>query len=204
VRADFSHPFLMFLRDYARRSTLLRKLKTIITNRRMNYEEAFDKAMLSRISDGNMVWDIGANLGHYTRKFAAAVGPAGLVIAFEPSPSVYNELRQMASGLNNIVCINNAVADFNGESEFLVAPEMLSALGRLKSISAEESGNTISVPVITGDSYIAQHPRHAPHWIKIDVEGFEFEVVRGLSNYIAGNKLQGLFVIVCRSSLHVA
>ena len=51
------------------------------------YEQDFRSAMIASIRPGDCVWDVGANVGFYSELFIDAVGPAGKVISFEPSPA---------------------------------------------------------------------------------------------------------------------
>lgn len=49
--------------------------------------------MFEAIKPGDVIWDVGANVGYYTRKFSDSVGPAGQVFAFEPFPATAARLR---------------------------------------------------------------------------------------------------------------
>src|SRR5258708_259287 len=66
------------------------------------YEQGFRSAMFARIGRGDWVGDVGANVGLYSELFAMAVGPAGNVISFEPSPAcvgiLEERLRERAAG----------------------------------------------------------------------------------------------------------
>ena len=57
------------------------------------YESRFDNALLSHINTGDRVWDVGANVGFYTAKFAEKVGPTGVVVAFEPVRECFDLLE---------------------------------------------------------------------------------------------------------------
>ena len=71
---------------------LLRKLlRTLRLNKLLakvlyprGYEAKFDEAMLNRIKPGDTVWDVGANVGYYTEKFAIATGEKGLFKLLSP------------------------------------------------------------------------------------------------------------------------
>ena len=58
------------------------------------YEHSFKSAVLACIRPGDCVWDVGANVGFYSELFAMAVGPAGKVISFEPSPACVTVLEE--------------------------------------------------------------------------------------------------------------
>ncbi len=53
---------------------------------RRHYEQKFRHAMLNTIRPGDIIWDVGANVGHYSTVFSDVVGSIGRVFAYEPSP----------------------------------------------------------------------------------------------------------------------
>src|SRR5215470_17062957 len=65
------------------------------------------------ISAGDWVIDVGANVGHYTKRFSELVGPTGRVIAFEPVPETFALLAANLQVLpkTNATLINAAVSD---------------------------------------------------------------------------------------------
>ena len=65
------------------------------------------------ISSGDWVVDVGANVGHYTKKFSELVGPSGRVIAFEPVPTTFSLLSANTERFThlNVTLINAAVSN---------------------------------------------------------------------------------------------
>ena len=57
------------------------------------YEAKYDNCFSATLRQGDCVWDVGANVGYYTRSFCDRVGDAGFVFAFEPSPANYVRLN---------------------------------------------------------------------------------------------------------------
>ena len=83
------------------------------------YEESFRAAMFSCIRPGDCVWDVGANVGLYSELFAAAVGSAGKVISFEPSPdcvAIIEERRRSSSVGTPWEVIAGALSDDDGDA----------------------------------------------------------------------------------------
>lgn len=74
----------VFLRNILRSLGLNPLLHKLIYGNN-SYEEHFDKLFASKIKPGFIVFDIGANIGHYTRLYSNLVGHKGKVVAFEPS-----------------------------------------------------------------------------------------------------------------------
>jgi FkbM family methyltransferase len=135
------------------------------------------------IRRGDLVFDIGANDGRYTDVF---VELGATVVAVEPNPSLARILRERFRAKVEEV----AVGSEPGFAELhLGSDDILSTLStewmdiaRREQLMNEWSGETITVPVSTLDALIARHG--VPSYVKIDVEGYEPQVLRGLSQAI--------------------
>jgi FkbM family methyltransferase len=134
------------------------------------------------------VWDIGANEGYYTRKFAETVGAPGLVVAFEPSPQNIEKLNRQVRGLENVVVEQVAMSDSSGTASFFYSPggDQTDGLSRRRADMEE----TI-VLTRRADDFASRYP---PSVIKIDVEGFEPEVVRGMQDTLRSAGLRAVFI----------
>jgi len=170
---DYSSPVLLGVRNLARRVGVLPFLQHLWRSLRgEGYEENFEKALLSGIHKGDVVWDIGANVGLYSRKFSDLTGPSGKVVAFEPSRQTFVSLSSNVASYQNVVCFQIAVSDSVGKAEFFVTEEENSPVNGLAQRSDIPVGEVYSVDVSTGDEFNAQHPELSPNVMKIDVEGF--------------------------------
>lgn len=150
------------------------------------YEEDFEKSIVSRISPGDTVWDIGANIGYYTLKFSDAAGPNGKVVAFEPSPRTFERLVSEVSGRQNISSEQIALSDHRGEAKFYYGNAVDGVTDALQG-----NGSFNMVQVACGDDFSP-----APSVIKIDVEGFELEVLKGMPETLKAPALRNLFIEV--------
>lgn len=117
-----------------------------------------------------VLYDVGANIGIYSL-YAASLYPRGRVYAFEPSRLNYKRVRENAelNGFCNIFAINVAVADKYGTACF---PEY-NEIG--------ESGNQ-AVNTLFGGHVVFTIPLDgfiAPNYLKIDVDGAEWNIVQG-------------------------
>ena len=61
---------------------------------------------IDKITENSIIWDIGANIGHYTKIFSDQVSDSGAVCAFEPSPINFSNLEKNCRLLNNIFLFN--------------------------------------------------------------------------------------------------
>src|ERR1700730_7418081 len=67
-----------------------------------DYESSFSRQLMSACRSGDVVWDVGANIGHYSQSFAKSVGVSGKVFAFEPGLENLSRLRSVCGGTANV------------------------------------------------------------------------------------------------------
>ena len=146
-----------------------------------NQRGILDQAILP----GSTILDVGANLGFYTCLFAKKVGQAGKVIAVEPTPMVFQSLQENVS-LNNlndrVTTLPVALSDKGGVAKmhvFSEGNEVYNSLGAMDSWLGEPPEGSIDVETTTMDSLLNKIPDSTPCFIKIDVEGFQHQVLRG-------------------------
>jgi FkbM family methyltransferase len=164
------------------------------------YEHDFKSAMLSCIRPGDCVWDVGANVGLYSEMFALTVGPSGKVESFEPSPAcvaaLERRLRDRSAGASwEVVPI--ALSDVDGDGWLSLGDGGTAPSNHLAS---SDDASVIRVKTARGDSLLAQG-YGPPAVIKIDVEGFEGEVLDGMSSVLADASLRAVCVEVHFSQL---
>jgi FkbM family methyltransferase len=188
-----THPLTIRLRSLARRAGLVALIRPLLRTR--NYEEAFSTALLSEIQRGDTVWDVGANVGYYTLQFAELVGPEGRVIAFEPSPRNFPRLEEACNGRTNIRLVMAALGRSEGQVAFHVSDDETGVTDRIES-SAQGNRDAVSVNVTTGDAFLARTEAAAPDVLKLDVEGFEDDVLEGLCLTLGTKSIRALFVEV--------
>jgi len=140
-------------------------------------------------SNANTIFDIGANTGIYAL-LAKAVNPASVVYAFEPLNRIYN-LLQNNNRLNNfdINCLNYAVSDVNGKANFY---DVETTIGDVSSASLsknfQENQIELEVEVKTLATIINDFNIDKIDLIKIDVETFEPQVLKGFHPYLEAFK----------------
>lgn len=136
-------------------------------------EPEFD--MLNKwVSPGDIVIDVGANVGHYSLRLASLVGPTGLVYAFEPVQRTFAFLSYnvAASGMTNLILFNAAASDEPRQIRMTV-PE---TSGRANYYGATVAANGHIAHALVIDSLALPPVAFA----KIDVEGHEASVLQGM------------------------
>lgn len=142
------------------------------------------------VGEGDVVLDLGANVGLYTSVLSRWVGPRGEVHAVEPIPETHRTLRHVVTrlGLRNVRLHQCAVADCEGSAE-MELPRMARGEGhyyaRLAGDDAFASAERFTVRVATVDVLCAGIERPV-RFVKCDVEGHELGVVRGADALLRG------------------
>jgi FkbM family methyltransferase len=134
------------------------------------------------VSPGDLVLDVGANVGMYSEVFLHL---GARVAAVEPNPDCAAQLKDLRPRERlTVECV--ALGSTNSEATLYMtdadtlstlSPEWIAA--HAPKLVHKEFNRTIRVPVVTLDELIAKHG--TPKFIKIDVEGFEKEVLDGLT-----------------------
>jgi FkbM family methyltransferase len=154
-------------------------------------------AIIGALQPGMTFIDIGANFGTYTLIGAHAVGDEGQVIAIEPSPAIAALLREnvimngFAERCHVLPC---ALGDCEGTAtlhEFATRQGSNTLLPQIADIARAEYDETITartVPLRTLDAIIAECAPDRIDLIKIDVEGFEEQVLEGGRQMLARHR----------------
>ncbi|UCB43081.1 MAG: FkbM family methyltransferase [Dehalococcoidales bacterium] len=136
------------------------------------------------IRKGNIMLDIGANIGYFTLIAASLVGNEGKVFAFEPNPSAFDILRKNveANGYENVVLVPKAVSDTSGKVRLFLEKD---ANMRWSSIyDIHESSGSLEVDTIAIDDFLATSYDGAVDFIKLDIEGAELAALRGMAGLV--------------------
>ncbi len=138
-------------------------------------------SMLSRlIRNGDWVIDVGANVGFYAKRFAELVGPEGRVLAFEPVPETFLLLANNMEScrLSNVSLFNAAVSETTGVVGMAIPK--FSDTGQLNYYQAHITSPGESELRILTVSLDAIQIHTTVRLIKIDAEGHEFLVLKGM------------------------
>ena len=188
---------LIKLRSEGRKLGLHRFLYHLRTTLRLNdeYEKHFHKALEGAVRSGDVVWDVGANVGFYTELFCRWVGPTGRVVAFEPNPAACEAIRKRLPACEILTLENIALGSLEGTMSLVVGNEDCPPNAHLMPELDVSSANKFAVPVqvSTGD-VICERIGQVPAVIKIDVEGFEDDVLEGLEHTLSSPSVRAVFL----------
>ena len=176
-----TEPFRFRTRDYEMFAVPQKWHLSRSVIRKGSWESYITDVFRSHLRPGLTVVDVGANYGHYALTAANAVGRDGLVLAFEPQPVVFTDLRRNASLLphHNLQVFAMALGDTNGDA-VLAVDTTTSGWSSLVAELVPSPGDSITVPVRRlGDVLAEVAPSRKVGLMKIDVEGFEAQVFRG-------------------------
>lgn len=157
--------------------------------------------LFKNIQQGFLILDVGVNFGETLLNFAKLTGNTGTVYGFEPMPFTYKKCRHNV-GLNdfkNIVVENLALSN---SMEKLVINDPLNGNsgGTYVSKITVAAENKITINAITLDDYVIEKDLKKIDFIKIDVEGYETNVLLGALNVIQKFK-PILYIEVCDENL---
>lgn len=153
-------------------------------------------ALRDRLRPGDVVYDIGANVGYFTLLAAQLVGPEGHVYAFEPNAEVLTKLRHhvQLNGLDNVTILNCALADRDGRAEFHAVRGANSGRSSLR--REVDPDATTEVELCRLDTLVTEQGLRPPDLVKMDIEGAECLALRGMSETIVRQERLALLVEV--------
>jgi FkbM family methyltransferase len=146
------------------------------------WEPWAQRAMRRLVRRGDTCWDVGANAGTHALALSRLVGPSGSVFAVEPHPRSFALLCENVrlNRARNVTALRLAAGSVDG------AATLRSPLGtpgsRLLASLRRETGDE-SVEVVTRrlDDLREEGALAPPRFVKVDVEGFDAEVLEGMS-----------------------
>jgi len=150
----------------------------------------------SEVKPGNVVIDVGANIGMYTLLATKLVGNVGKVYSFEPDPISFSNLKRnvLENNIENVVLINKAASSKTGTSKLSISPSQNQAT-RMKNYLIKDEINSKKYTVIETVSLddFFENKSKKVDVIKMDIEGSEFEALKGMKNLIDKNDEIKLF-----------
>ena len=169
------------------------------------FEKQTVKIIEDTLRSGMTMIDIGAHVGYFSLLGASLVGDEGKIYAFEPEPQNYSLLADNIerNGYKNVVAESKAVSEISGEAQLFI-----SGLdnGSHSIYQNEKRKTTDYVPVQTVnlDDYLGTMGCHHIDLIKIDVEGAEIDVIKGMVGVLSREDAPTLIIEFCPFLLEAA
>jgi FkbM family methyltransferase len=164
------------------------------------FEDAELRYLNRLVQPGDNVFDIGANVGLFSVVLGRAVGAQGRVIAAEPVPE--NAVRAKANfelnQLTNVQLIHAAIGSTEGSIRLNLATD-LAYPSVVVVAESRGSGKSIDVPLRTLDNIWLEMGSPPIRFVKIDVEGYELEVLRGAVSLV--RQAQPVFLLEANDSV---
>lgn len=152
-----------------------------------SFEETEIGFLKNFLKPGDCFFDIGANIGLFSLHASPIVDKNGSIYAFEPTPETYYRLNQniLLNNFKNIIIENTGLSDTSGSTEFHVSTNGYDALNSIVVLSELENNHTtISVNTDTVDNYVKLNKIVHIDLIKVDVEGWELNVLKGATSVL--------------------
>jgi FkbM family methyltransferase len=149
------------------------------------YEPFETEIVKTEVRKGDIVLDIGANIGYYTLIFANLVGPEGKVFAFEPDPGNFDLLEKNveANGYHNVILVNKAVSNKNGKIKLYLSDD----IGDHRTYDPGDGRKFVEIEAVRLDDYFKQGTSRV-NFIKMDIQGAEWEAIQGMNLLLQKNR----------------
>ena len=164
------------------------------------YGELDTKIVKKIVKSGDVVLDLGANIGYFTILFAKIVGENGKVVAFEPESKNFQILKKNISenGYNNVILENKAVSEKNGSTVLFTGTKSSGANRIYEPKKAQEwrkkekqqEFEKNEIETVSIDKFLNEKEIEKVNFIKIDIEGGEFFALKGMKNILKNPDLK--------------
>ena len=151
------------------------------------WESFVDDVLCALISPGDVVFDVGANMGYYSVKLGSRMGPAGKLYSFEPNPDLFSVLNDniRINGLTpNSKLFQAAAGDSTSRQKLIFHPNYSGGGTVVDPAHPTPAGfGEAAIDIVAIDEVAG--PDLAADLIKIDVEGYEPAALAGAARLIA-------------------
>jgi FkbM family methyltransferase len=146
-----------------------------------HYHERYETLLIQRVLEqGDVFWDIGANIGYFVLAAAAALANTGKVVAFEPMAAAWQNLTDnlALNSFTNIRPVRLAVSETRGEAVLYSAGDFADTSANIF-LAKEAEGKKEVIQTITLDEFAREMSKLPPTLIQMDIEGAELAVLKG-------------------------
>lgn len=167
-------------------------------------EQPVQEAIAEHTRADMVFYDIGANIGFFTVLAASLVGPSGHVYAFEPVETNVAAINRNVrlNHFSNVTVLPVAVTERSGHAALTLARHIGGA-ALAEAGAPPDATKTITIETIALDDIVRRGRARPPHVVKIDVEGAELQVLRGMAHVIAEHKPVIIFEVDAAEQEHL-
>ncbi len=164
------------------------------------WEEQETSILLALLKPGHVFVDVGANLGYFSLIASLLVAEQGSVVAFEPEAENFRLLKMNCelNELANVHCVNAALGHENAEGSLFLSE---SNMGDHSISPGDERQQRQDIAIVNG-SELLLNLQNRVDVIKIDTQGYEYEVLLGLQEVIEAS-IPDLTIIIEFSPIHL-
>lgn len=158
------------------------------------YELEESQWVKSVLRPGDTAIDVGANFGFYTSLFWRLVKPAGRVLAFEPNPMLFHRLKEWfeKNKVSGVELFPNALGAETKMSTLHVLPAIESHHNA--TLCRVENAEQVEVNVLRLEDILESKRISRVRLLKVDVEGFELEVLKGVEDSLSEGVIEYILV----------
>lgn len=151
-----------------------------------DYEHKEQLLARSIIKPDMTVFDVGANVGDYTRLFSHLVGECGRVYAFEPTKEIFHRLIESSPfGNAKTVLTNTALYSSTGKHIFYEFQSGFEAFNSLAVPNTEHKPvRSVEVDTVALDDFCSHNNIDYIDYLKVDTEGAELEIFKGADEWL--------------------
>jgi FkbM family methyltransferase len=175
---------------------LVSKIKAVLRRHGLNFcstdhlgvDVEVDLARLQGDRPFKNIFDVGGNFGQSAIKFSRAF-PEATILSFEPVPDSFQKLLENTAGISNIRAFNHGFGDKAGCFKIQLQPNA----GGNSLLAAQSHQGAVEVRIETLDAFVSEKGINTIDLLKIDVEGFELQVLQGASEMLARGGVRHVF-----------
>jgi FkbM family methyltransferase len=160
----------------------------LISTERFGVEPELDLARLTANDPLKTIFDVGGNFGQTATRFAVAY-PGVAIYTFEPVPSSFEKLQKAIRGHASVKPFNIALGDQAGTGSI----NLTDSAGSNTLLENQSSHNSVDIKIDTVDAVARAQGVDTIDLLKIDVEGYELQVLKGAEGLLSQGRIRYVF-----------
>jgi FkbM family methyltransferase len=155
---------------------------------RLGIDLELDLARLTPNQPLSTIFDVGDNFGQTARRFASAF-PAATIFSFEPVPTSFELLVRSTKDHDRIKAFNLAMGDTAGTATM----HLTDSAGSNSIVRVDSATGAVDVAIDTVDGFADRHATGTIDLLKIDVEGYDLQVLKGAGQRLSEGRIRFVF-----------